>query len=50
MPFEIPAYRVPDFTRDKFHNAPDVRWAAASKAVSGPWRKKAGWVLCLPVL
>ena len=31
MPFEIPAYHVPDFTQDKFRNAPDVRWAAAPK-------------------
>ena len=29
MDFEIPTYYAPDFTQDKFRNAPDVRWAAA---------------------
>ena len=29
MAFAIPAYHAPDFTREKFRNAPDVRWAAA---------------------
>lgn len=29
MDFEIPTYYAPDFTLDKFRNAPDVRWAAA---------------------
>ena len=29
MAFEIPTYYAPDFTLDKFRNAPDVRWAAA---------------------
>ena len=29
MAFEIPRYYAPDFSQDKFRNAPDVRWAAA---------------------
>ena len=29
MAFEFPTYYPPDFTQDKFRNAPDVRWAAA---------------------
>lgn len=31
MIFEMPAYHAPDFTREQFRNAPDVRWAAAPK-------------------
>ena len=31
MAFIIPPYYAPDFTQDKFRNAPDVRWAAAPK-------------------
>lgn len=29
MAFTIPTYYAPDFTQEKFRNAPDVRWAAA---------------------
>ena len=29
MAFSIPNYYAPDFTRDQFRNAPDVRWEAA---------------------
>ena len=31
MAFEIPRYYAPDFTQEKFRNAPSVRWAAAPK-------------------
>ena len=31
MAFEIPRYYAPDFTQEKFRNAPDVRWAAAPR-------------------
>ena len=31
MAFEIPTYYAPDFALDKFRNAPDVRWAEATK-------------------
>ena len=31
MAFEIPRYHAPDFTQEKFRNAPDVRWAAAPR-------------------
>ena len=31
MSFEIPSYHAPDFTQEKFCNAPDVRWAPAPK-------------------
>ena len=29
MAFSIPDYHAPDFTQDRFRNAPDVRWEAA---------------------
>lgn len=29
MSFQLPPYYAPDFTLEKFRNAPDVRWAAA---------------------
>ena len=31
MAFQIPCYYAPDFSQDKFRNAPDVRWAPAPK-------------------
>ena len=31
MAFVIPPYHAPDFTLEKFRNAPDVRWAVAPK-------------------
>ena len=31
MAFNIPHYYAPDFTRDKFQNAPDVSWAPAPR-------------------
>lgn len=31
MAFQIPHYDAPDFTLDKFRNAPDVRWATAPR-------------------
>ena len=31
MSFEIPSYHAPDFTQEKFRNAPNVRWAPAPK-------------------
>ena len=31
MDFEIPRYYAPDFSQDKFRDAPDVRWAAAPR-------------------
>ena len=29
MPFEMPRYYAPDFTLEKFRNAPNVKYAAA---------------------
>ena len=29
MAFEFPKYHAPDFTEEKFRNAPDAKWAAA---------------------
>ena len=29
MAFEIPHYYAPNFTQEKFRNAPDISWAAA---------------------
>ena len=31
MDFQIPRYHAPDFTQEKFRNAPDVRWAEAPR-------------------
>ncbi|MGM9619015.1 MAG: hypothetical protein ACI3W8_04185 [Oscillospiraceae bacterium] len=31
MAFEMPCYHAPDFTEEKFRNAPDARWAPAPK-------------------
>ena len=31
MAFEIPRYYAPDFTQEKFRNAPDVHWTAAPR-------------------
>lgn len=31
MNFELPKYKAPDFTQDKFVSAPNARWAAAEK-------------------
>ena len=31
MAFQIPPYYAPDFTQEKFRNAPDARWAYAPK-------------------
>ena len=31
MAFEMPRYHAPDFTEEKFRNAPDARWAPAPK-------------------
>ena len=29
MAFDMPRYHAPDFTEEKFRNAPDARWAPA---------------------